>query len=406
MQKPFDEMEDVGYQGGNAITCVEMHTTGEPTRIVCSGFPKLQGTLLEQRAEARKQHDHLRRRIMLEPRGHEAMYGAVLCQETELTMTGQADIGVLFMHNHGFSTMCGHATIALGRFLVDTHNSTIFPNRRKLRFDPVTQKTSISLHAPCGVLRISVPTKPDGRTSDASKPVSLLSMPSFATALQVQVEIPQSLRWPKLGSRTSVFADFSYGGTFYLIISAKELGFPNGLKEVSLDVTDVATKKLKEAVMGDERLRTQVLHSVHPDLCFLYSVMIVDNELGVKVPGSDGAESGLCFFEGQQIDRSPTGGCVAARVALAYAKGLLKVGQSWTYHSVVSNMTGGRGAFIGSVKEVVPDVEAKGLPEKSVTVEVSGQAFYTGMHVFTVENEDGISDGFAFASLFNANSYL
>src|ERR1051326_2946907 len=91
------------------IECVEMHSTGEPTRIVVKGYPSLDGTLLQQRAQAKVQHDHVRKRLMLEPRGHADMYGAILRPETELTASGYAHIGVLFMHNEGYSTMCGHA---------------------------------------------------------------------------------------------------------------------------------------------------------------------------------------------------------------------------------------------------------------------------------------------------------
>jgi trans-L-3-hydroxyproline dehydratase len=216
---------DIGYQGTEAISCVEMHTTGEPTRIIYSGFPKLQGALLEQRAQAKRQYDHLRRRVMLEPRGHEAMYGAILCQETELTPSNDADIGVLFIHNGGFSTMCGHATIALGRFLVDTHDLMVFPNRNKLSFDPMTQLTHVKLHAPCGLINVFVPTKPDGLSSDGSKPVSFISTGSFASALQIQIDIPQTHKWPELGTRTSVVADVGFGGTFHLIVSCERTRF-------------------------------------------------------------------------------------------------------------------------------------------------------------------------------------
>src|SRR6187402_2556894 len=114
------------------IHCVEMHTTGEPTRIIYKGFPELRGSLLEQRAEAKASHDNIRAQLILEPRGHWDMYGAVLRQQTELVASGEAHIGVLFMHNDGFSTMCGHATIALGRFLIDTHDLSVFPKRNEL----------------------------------------------------------------------------------------------------------------------------------------------------------------------------------------------------------------------------------------------------------------------------------
>ena len=95
----------------------DMHTAGEPVRIVTGGYPDLQGaTILDKRREARERFDHLRRALMLEPRGHAGMYGAIPVRPS---YPGAA-AGALFMHNEGYSTMCGHATIALGRWLVES----------------------------------------------------------------------------------------------------------------------------------------------------------------------------------------------------------------------------------------------------------------------------------------------
>src|SRR6202030_2649942 len=99
------------------LSTVEMHTGGEPTRIVVDGSPKLGApTLLGKRRECLEKHDHLRRGLMLEPRDHDGMYGALLVEPDH----PDADLAVLFMHNEGYSTMCGHATIALARWAVDS----------------------------------------------------------------------------------------------------------------------------------------------------------------------------------------------------------------------------------------------------------------------------------------------
>ena len=98
------------------LTVTDMHTGGEPVRIVTSGYPPLpKGTILQKRAYVRDNLDHLRKILMFEPRGHHDMYGALL---VEPDLPG-ADMAVLFMHNEGYSTMCGHAVIALGRYAVD-----------------------------------------------------------------------------------------------------------------------------------------------------------------------------------------------------------------------------------------------------------------------------------------------
>jgi trans-L-3-hydroxyproline dehydratase len=179
----MDIVESLSAECYDSITCVDMHTTGEPTRIVISGYPSLTGTLFEQRTRARTHHDNIRKCLLLEPRGHFDMYGAVLRPVTELTRTGKAHIGVLFMTNDGYSTMCGHATIALGRFLLDTHDKTVFPNRDNVKYDPATKSATLKLHAPCGLLDVTVPVTIDGQKSDPSRPVTFVSVPSFATGI-------------------------------------------------------------------------------------------------------------------------------------------------------------------------------------------------------------------------------
>ncbi|KAJ7111956.1 proline racemase [Mycena epipterygia] len=360
------------------LKVVDMHTSGEPTRIVVKGYPELEGsTLLEKRRCASEKHDDIRERLMREPRGHREMYGAILIAETELTRSGEADIGVLFCHNEGYSTMCGHATIALGRFLIDTHDLDIFPRRNALNHDEETGLTELRLHAPCGVVHLSVYTE-DGH-SDATRPVSFLGVPSFATARDLEVEIPPSVQWKRLkdAQRSRVKVDISYGGAFYALVSAEELGFPNGLRgDATLTELDEATAVLKKCLYPRKEL---FIHPTEPDLEYLYSVMVVE-----KTPK---AEIGLCFFADQQIDRSPTGSCVMARVALAVEQGRLKIGEGCEYESIVSLLNEGNG-FRGIAVENVP---------QGVIVKVEGRAFYTGAASFVVEEHDMMPTGFTIA---------
>ncbi|MFZ9866288.1 MAG: proline racemase family protein, partial [Candidatus Limnocylindrus sp.] len=95
---------------GRAIDVLDYHTGGEPFRIVVAGYPELPGrNILERRRAALEQHDDLRKLLMWEPRGHADMYGGILVPPDH----NDAQVGVLFMHNEGYSTMCGHGTIAL-----------------------------------------------------------------------------------------------------------------------------------------------------------------------------------------------------------------------------------------------------------------------------------------------------
>ncbi|OQU99953.1 hypothetical protein CLAIMM_05519 [Cladophialophora immunda] len=405
----MDDFDDIlrGVSLMEPIKCIDMHTTGEPTRIVYSGFPTLTGTLLEKRAQASKQYDHVRRRLMLEPRGHWDMYGAVLIRETELVTAGEADIGVLFMHNDGFSMMCGHATIALGRFLVDA-NESIFPRRKALEVDRRNSTVQLTLHVPSGLLNVTVPVLHNGH-SDASRPVSFLSVPSFATGRSIEIPLPAEFRWPELGHRTSVTADFSYGGAFYCLIDAQELGFVDGLARVDLAQMSQATRLLKAAVNANPGLASCTTHVESGKAEPLYSVMVVDartdnREVNGLANGNHDKyhaeqETGLCFFANQQIDRSPTGGCVAARVALAYTNGKLAVGEKRIYQSLLSKSNSGTGAFIGSVAEVLPSSGAE-RDQPQVRVRVEGQAFYSGSFTALVEETDGLANsGFALNQL-------
>ncbi|KAK0208792.1 proline racemase [Desarmillaria ectypa] len=282
------------------------------TRIIISGYPPLLGTtLLEKRRYAKEHHDDIRRRLMLEPRGHAGMYGAILVQETDLTKSGEADIGVLFSHK-GYSTMCGYATIALGRFLVDTHDLEVFPRREALR--KVNGTTELRIHALCGVVRISVPSNSDE--------VSFLGIQSFVSKRGLVVDIPLSERGYISKERMAV--DVAYGGAFYVLISTQELGAKRNIAEAA-----AATERLVnlEAMQGGI-----IKHPTERDLEFLYGVIATD-----KTQDGPRGELGLCFFAGGQIDRSPTRSGVMARVALGVEEGWLGVGSDewWGYESVV-----------------------------------------------------------------------
>ncbi|GAA5888114.1 hypothetical protein JCM6882_000285 [Rhodosporidiobolus microsporus] len=377
------------------ILCVGMHTTGEPTRIVVRGVDHLlRGKrLLDKRDCAREEYDHLRKRLMFEPRGHSEMYGAYLIKETELTIAKDAHMGVLFTHGEGYSTMCGHATMALGRFLVDTQDEETFPARSTLVHDPTTSTTQVNLHAPCGLVEIAVPTLLDGSgkiTYDPSRLVSFVSVPSFATAVDLDVEAPEKYRWPELGDRTRLTVDVAYGGAFYAIVQAPELGFPTGLRGASLPALSFATEKLKALIMAEHAWTTQ--HPTEEALSYLYGVVVVDE----AVAEGEGEETGLCFFADQQVDRSPTGSAVSARLALAFTKGLLGLNEPRRYHSVVSLASDepAKDAFEGEAVEELR-VEGgrwgEGEGRRAVRVKTSGRAYYTDASAFVAEEDDYLS---------------
>ncbi|KAK2167558.1 hypothetical protein LSH36_26g04068 [Paralvinella palmiformis] len=199
--------------GQTRIVTREMHTAGEPLRIVESGYPHVLGeTILEKRKYAREKLDELRKFLMFEPRGHSDMYGVILVEPDH----PKADVAVLFMHNAGYSTMCGHAVIALGRYVVD--KKIVALNK---------PETQVNIQCPCGLVKTFVDC-----SNGVPGKVRFLSVPAFAFDLDVAVEVE---------GHGKVKVDIGYGGAFYALISAEKFGF--SVRESSVrDLTEIATK--------------------------------------------------------------------------------------------------------------------------------------------------------------------
>lgn len=326
---------------GTRIETVEMHTGGEPVRIVTKGYPAIPGgTILEKRRFARDHIDAFRRLIMFEPRGHYDMYG-VLPVEPDIP---GADMAVLFIHNEGYSTMCGHATIALGRYALD--QGLIKPDAQGI--------ARLKLQCPCGLVEVSV--EKDGRAR-------FVSVPAFAFALDKEIDLPGKGR---------IKLDIGYGGAFYAFLSAGEFG---------LDVRRSRTKDLVAAASAvTEAVKAQVkLH--HPDdadLAFLYGTILTDGGDGAAAPSAN-----VCVFAAEEVDRSPTGSGVTARLALLAARRQVAMGEWRQFESVTGSIFDGRVAA-----ELTTGTFA------AIRAEVAGHAYYTGQSVFTVEPNDPLAAGF------------
>ena len=190
--KQFDTVENT-----TVITTVDVHAAGEPLRIITGGLPELPGaTILERRRYMQEHFDHIRRALMWEPRGHRDMYGCVLTQP----VTPEADLGVLFMHNEGYSTMCGHGIIALVTALLETG---ALPARG--------QQTPVNLDTPAGLVRATAHLDTSGHVEY----VSFLNVPSFVFARDVEIDVPAYGR---------LTVDVAFGGAFYAFIPAAQLG--------------------------------------------------------------------------------------------------------------------------------------------------------------------------------------
>ncbi len=319
-----------------------MHTGGEPLRVILDGFPKVEGSnVLDYRNYIKTNFDHLRTALMFEPRGHADMYGVVV------TPSSVADFGVVFMHNEGYSTMCGHATIAIAKLAVEAG-----------WVPKVVPETKLLIEAPCGVLTAYVSVE-NGQVEK----VRFLNVPSFVVELDAVVEVPG------IGK---VKYDLAYGGAYYAFVNADELGIPctpTHYQELIRKGMDI-----KRAVMKTNTIN----HPKESDLSFLYGTIFIGG------PVSDGVNSrNVCIFAEGEVDRSPTGSGVSARVAIHYKRGELKLGESMRIESILGTTFDCK---------VIEDVNYEGMD--AVIPEVEGTAFVMGKNEFVVDPKDPLKEGF------------
>ncbi|KAJ7814441.1 hypothetical protein B0H14DRAFT_2850526 [Mycena olivaceomarginata] len=277
--------------------------------------------------------------------------------------------------------MCGHATIALGRFLVDTHDLSIFPHRDKLPHDEATGVTTLRLHAPCGVVHVSVHT--DDGHSDATRPVSFLGVPSFVTARDLEVDIPPSVQWKRLrdAQRSRVKVDIAYGGAFYALVSAP----PSSASPPACAATCGTLAEFDEAAAALEADIGSADGAVRaPERARLGVPLQRDGGGGDVARGRNRA---LLLWRTRK-STSRRRGRVSWRVWRSpLTKGGLQIGEGRKYESIVSVLHDGNG-FRGTAVERGPE---------GVIVKVEGGAFYTGAASFVVEEHDMMPDGFTLA---------
>src|SRR5215470_7720119 len=220
------------------LKTIDAHAAGEPLRLIVDGFPSPKGaTMLEKREWVKKRADHLRRALMLEPRGHADMYGAIL---TEPVAPG-SHAGVLFMHNEGYSTMCGHGIVAV---------TTIALERGLLM--PGGDGSSIVYDAPAGTIRARAIGASGGLVGpERIESVAFLNVPSFVLHGGLAV---------KLSSRT-IRADVAFGGAFYAIVDSEAVGLP--IDAAHLPELRRIGMEIKHAIEA----RQTIAHPLEPELC-------------------------------------------------------------------------------------------------------------------------------------------
>ena len=329
---------------GNRISVIESHTGGEPFRVVMSGVPPIPGaTMVAKRDYARSHLDQIRRVLMLEPRGHADMYGCFL---TDPVSPG-ANFGVLFMHNEGFSTMCGHGIIAIATVAIEAG-----------LVDAAEPTTQLAIDTPAGLVQAAVSVS-GGRV----EAVRFTNVPAFV------LKLDQSVSIPGLGP---VGYDLAFGGAFYAYVDAA----PLGLDLVPGRAADLiqAGRAIKHAVMA----AGPIDHPFEPALGFLYGTIFVGP------PRNEGGHSRhVCVFADGEVDRSPTGTGVSGRLAILAAKGQLGVGTRIRIESILGTEFGCR----------ILEHTTFG-PHAAVVPEVEGRAFLVGRSELWADPRDPLHDGF------------
>jgi proline racemase len=319
------------------VETVDYHTAGEPFRIVTGGVPPLEGkTILDKRRFAAERLDEVRRLLVYEPRGHADMYG---CHVTEPEDDG-ADLGVVFFHNAGYSTACGHGTIALVTWAIESG-----------RVSGGDSETRVVVDVPSGRLQTFARMQ-DGHVTA----VRFRNVPAFVVARDLEA--------------AGLAVDVSFGGAFYASVEAPFPVEPGNLARF-IELGREVKRELERA--------REFVHPLEPELRDVYGVIFWQAEEA----GPPLVQRNVTVFADGEVDRSPCGSGTSARLALLEATGELARGEELINRSIIGT------EFLA---RVVGDAEVGGMP--AVVTEVEGSAHYTGRHEFSLEPADPLGEGF------------
>ena len=333
-----------------AVDTVDYHTGGEPFRIIVGGVPPLGGsTILERRRFALEHLDHVRRFLVHEPRGHADMYG---CHVVPPNDPG-ADLGVVFFHSEGYSTACGHGTIALVTWALETG---VLPMSGP--------ETLVTVDVPSGRLACVARCDPAARRVAS---VRFTNVPSFVLATDVTVPT----------SRGPLTVDVAYGGAFYGSADVGLLGL--GVDRASLPALIELQRELRPALDG----ALDVVHPEESELRGVYGIIWWQDE--PTTPGDNAAltQRNVTVFADGEVDRSPCGSGTSARLALLHAAGRLRIGETLRHRSIVDSVFAGR---------VTGEAAVAGRP--AVITEVEGTAHLAGRSQFVLDPGDPLGTGF------------
>ncbi len=324
---------------------IESHTMGEPTRIILRGFPQLKGNSMMKKKKYLEEHyDHYRKALMLEPRGHRDMFGALITEPVH----EEADIGVIFMDSGGYLNMCGHGSIGTATAAVEAGLIKVT--------EPYTE---VVLDAPSGIIRTKVKVE-KGKAVE----VSFLNVPSFLYRQNLQTAIPGYGR---------ITYDIAFGGSFFVLADAERLQMKLDMDSIE-ELTALGMALIKK--VNEEVFIKHPYLDIHTvDLCEFYG----------RSENSSAHKKNVVIFGGSQADRSPCGTGTSAKLAALYAKGEIGIREPFVYESITGSL------FRGMVME---ETEAGG--QKAIIPQITGSAYVTGFNNWVLDENDPLVYGFMF----------
>lgn len=327
-----------------SFSTIDTHTVGEPTRNVIGGLPKIPGkTMSEKMLYMRDNMDWIRKLLMFEPRGNQVMSGTYIVDPC----LPEADFGVLYIEVGGYMPMCGHDTIGVCTALIES--GMVEPK------EPVTQ---IKLDTAAGLVVADVKVE-----NYTAKEVAFTNVPSFVFAQGIKVDVP---------GFGKVAVDISYGGNFYGIIKASDIGL------------DISPKNTREIIrvgnLCKQAINSQV-NTYHPEKPYLKGVTHI--EFSTEPTNSNADLKNAVVIPPGAIDRSPCGTGTSAKAASLFMRGQLKVGETFVHESIIGSLFKCKVIGVSQVGEF-----------KAIIPQVSGKAYVTGFHTFVLDPEDPFKEGF------------
>ena len=329
------------------IDCIDAHTAGEPLRIIKSGVPPIKGnTMLEKRKYFKKNYDNIRKLLMLEPRGHSGMYGCIITS----SVTKDGDIGVLFTHNDGLSTMCGHGIIAVTKVAIETGILEIENSSYK----------KVKIDTPAGRV-VAIAELENGFV----KNVKFNNVPSFVYKEDLELN---------MDDYGKVTINIVFGGAFYVFVSASEFNLKVEPKFLS-KLVEIGMK-LKYKVMDI----IKVEHPIEKDLNGIYGTIFTEPLINKR---NKIISKNVCVFADGQVDRSPTGTGTGARVALLNKKGFMDKKHELINKSIIDTIFTGRIVEFNKIQKF-----------NSIIPQIEGNANIIGFNKIVLEPDDPLSNGF------------